>query len=125
MDEQRLQAWLDGYVHAWQTYDPDEIANLFSEDAAYYADPFDSGIRGRQAIVDEWLATPDAPGTWRAEYRPLLVAGDTGVAHGTSYYDGDERGPREYGNLFVLRFDDEGRCREYREWYMRRPPDAT
>ncbi len=28
----------------------------------------------------------------------------------------------EYHNLFLLRFDQDGRVREYREWYMRRPP---
>ncbi len=27
----------------------------------------------------------------------------------------------EYHNLFLLRFDQDGRVREYR-WYMRRPP---
>ena len=121
MDEGRLQAWLDAYVRAWETYDPLQIAELFSEDAAYYADPFDEGIRGRQAIVDEWLAEPDEPGTWRAEYRALLVSRDVGVATGTSWYEADEHGPaREYRNLFVLTFDADGRCREYREWYVRR-----
>jgi hypothetical protein len=31
----------------------------------------------------------------------------------------------EYDNLFLLRFDADGRCQEYREWYMQKPkPDA-
>ena len=124
MDEGRLQTWLDGYIRAWESYDPDAIGDLFAVDAAYYADPFDEGIRGRDAIVAEWLAEPDEPGTWRAAYRPLLVAGDIAVATGTSWYEADDQGPaREYANVFVLTFDAAGRCREYREWYMRRQPD--
>ena len=31
---------------------------------------------------------------------------------------------REFANVFVCRFDDEGRCREFTEWYMRRRPEA-
>ena len=27
----------------------------------------------------------------------------------------------EYDNIFLLRFDEEGRCLEYREWFMERP----
>jgi hypothetical protein len=26
-----------------------------------------------------------------------------------------------YDNCFVIRFDDEGRCREFTEWYVKRP----
>jgi hypothetical protein len=29
----------------------------------------------------------------------------------------------EYSNVFLLRFDAQMRCREYREWYMRRPAE--
>jgi hypothetical protein len=28
---------------------------------------------------------------------------------------------RVFHNVFVLNFDDDGRCREYREWYMLQP----
>ena len=31
---------------------------------------------------------------------------------------------REFANVFVCRFDDGGRCREFTEWYMRRRPAA-
>jgi hypothetical protein len=27
--------------------------------------------------------------------------------------------------VFVIRFDGEGRCREFTEWYMRRRPEAV
>jgi hypothetical protein len=29
-----------------------------------------------------------------------------------------------YDNCFVIRFDAEGRCREFTEWFIERPTDA-
>ena len=123
MDRARVQAWLDAYVQAWKTYDKDAIGNLFSEDAIYSYDPYSVPIRGRAAIVDSWLEQPDSPGTYDGHYEPLLIEGDHAVANGRSrYYEQDGSTLKaEWDNLFVLRFDSEGRCMEYREWYMPRP----
>jgi hypothetical protein len=45
------------------------------------------------------------------------------VAAGTSSYRERRDGPtvRTYHNCFVMHFDREGRCREFTEYYMRRP----
>jgi SnoaL-like domain len=114
-----LQAWLDAYVEAWRTYDGDAIGELFSADASYAYHPYDAEpLRGRDAIVASWTGEPDEPGSWEAAYRPLLVAADRAVATGeTRYAEG-----RTYSNLFVLRFDSDGRCAEFVEWYMQHPP---
>jgi hypothetical protein len=121
MDEQAVADWLDGYVRAWGSYDPREIGALFSEDAVYAYNPFDDPVRGREAIVASWLEDRDEPGTYEGRYRPLLVAGDRAVANGSSRYFGSNGAVAdEYDNLFVLRFDAEGRCAEFCEWYMRR-----
>jgi ketosteroid isomerase-like protein len=122
VDERAVAAWLDGYSRAWGTYDPDEIGALFSEDAVYFFEPFDEPTRGRDAIVAAWLEDRDEAGTYEGSYRPLLIAGDQAVARGSSrYFDTNGSVAREYDNLFLLRFDADGRCAEYREWYMRRP----
>jgi ketosteroid isomerase-like protein len=115
---ERLQAWLDAYVEAWRTYDRDAIARLFSADATYAYHPYDGEpLRGRDAIVASWLEEPDAAGSWEAAYRPLLIEGDRAVATGqTRYANG-----KIYSNLYVLRFDGEGRCAEFIEWYMQHP----
>jgi hypothetical protein len=31
---------------------------------------------------------------------------------------------REFANVFVCRFDEDGRCREFTEYYMRRRPEV-
>ncbi|RZT16863.1 SnoaL-like protein [Kribbella sp. VKM Ac-2569] len=131
MDHETARDWLDRYVEAWMSYDPGDIAGLFSENIAYRYHPYDEPIAGRDAVVASWLgqsasddaSTRDAPGTYEAEYSPVAVDGDTVVATGTSRYREVPDGPivRTYENCFIMRFDDEGRCREFTEYYIRHP----
>ena len=131
MDREGAQAWLDRYVDAWISYDRADVSDLFSEDVAYRYHPYDEPVVGRDAVVASWLgesesddaSTRDAPGTYEAAYSPVAVDGDTVVATGTSRYRDEPGGPvvRTYENCFVMRFDDEGRCREFTEYYIRRP----
>jgi ketosteroid isomerase-like protein len=110
-----LQGWLDAYVEAWRTYDPAAIADLFTEDATYAYHPWDEDVvRGRDAIVADWLEERDPPDSWEAHYGPLLVEGERAVATGTTRYDDG----KTYWNLWVLRFDENNRCAEFVEWYM-------
>jgi uncharacterized protein (TIGR02246 family) len=127
VDEQAVAAWLDRYSQAWATYDPEKIGALFSEDAVYAYNPFDEPVRGRKAIVASWLEDPDERGAYDSSYRPVLVAGDQAVARGYSrYLNSNGTVADEYDNLFLLRFDADGRCVEFREWYMQKPdPDAA
>jgi ketosteroid isomerase-like protein len=114
--------WLRAYVGAWETYDPDAVADLFSEDATYSYFPFDKPIRGRLAIVASWLEDKDPAGTYEARYEPVAIDGNLAVAQGRSRYFKDASRTeleREYDNVFLIEFDDDGRCRSFREWYMR------
>jgi ketosteroid isomerase-like protein len=122
LDKDRVAEWLTAYQEAWRSYDPAAIAGLFSEDASYRYHPYDEPVRGRAAIVESWLEDPDKQGTYESAYQPLLVAGGSAVVTGASTYRADDgSGDTIYDNCFVLRFDDEGRCTEFTEWYMRRP----
>ncbi len=131
MDREAAQDWLNRYVDAWISYNRADISRLFSEDVAYRYHPYDEPIVGRDAVVASWLgeleaddaSTRDAPGTYEAEYSPIAVEGDTVVATGTSRYREVPGGTvvRTYENCFVMRFDGEGSCCEFTEYYMRRP----
>jgi hypothetical protein len=131
MDQKTAQDWLDRYVEAWRSYDRDDVSRLFSADIAYRYHPYDEPIVGRDSVVASWLgegdsddaSTRDAPGTYDAKYSPVAVDGDVVVATGTSSYRELPGGPviRTYDNCFVMRFDGEGRCREFTEYYLRRP----
>jgi hypothetical protein len=121
MTHEQVAQWLAAYSKAWETYDPKAIGDLFSADAAYYYFPFDDPTRGREAIVASWLESPDAKGRYKGEYQPVVVEGNRAAAQGESrYFAGDGKTlEREYRNLFLLTFDDEGRCSEFCEWYAK------
>jgi hypothetical protein len=131
MDHKSAQEWLDRYVAAWLTYESDLIGDLFSEDVAYRYHPSGDPVLGRDAVVASWLgesADPatsgrDAMGTYDASYAPVAVDGDVVVATGTSSYRDEPDGPvvKVFDNCFVMRFDASGRCREFTEFYSRRP----
>ena len=126
MDHASFQDWLNRYIDAWRLLDPVAIGDLFSADVRYAYDPFEEAVVGRKAVVDSWLADPDEPGSWEADYEVLAIDGDAHVAHGRTRYLTDDRSgiDREFANVFVCRFDAEARCREFTEWYMRRRPEA-
>ena len=57
-----VQAWLDAYMHAWETYDAADVEPLFTEDAEYRYHPADEPEVGRE--LDRLrLAEPE----WRRE----------------------------------------------------------
>jgi ketosteroid isomerase-like protein len=120
IDHRSVTRWLQDYVSAWKSYDPQAIRALFSENATYRYNPYDEPVRGREAITANWLENRDAPNTYAAEYKPIAVDGDTAVANGrTRYFEADGKTLiRQFDNIFVLRFDDEGRCTEFCEWFM-------
>jgi ketosteroid isomerase-like protein len=131
MDHQAAQDWLDRYVAAWLSYDPKEIGDLFSDDVTYRYHPYDDPTVGRDAVVASWLgegdaegaSTRDEPGTYDAAYAPVAVDGDVVVATGTSRYRDTPGGPitKVFHNCFVIRFDGDGRCREFTEYYTKQP----
>jgi SnoaL-like protein len=128
---EQVNSWLGRYIEAWKTYDGDQVEALFAEDISYRYHPYDDPIEGREAVVESWLEAGefegasgrDEPGTYDAFYRCVAAEGDMAVAIGSSSYKDSPDGPvvRVYDNCFVMRFDSEGRCRDFTEWFMKRP----
>lgn len=131
MDKAAVDRWLEAYVEAWKTYDRQRIATLFADDVKYRYNPYLDPLEGREAVVRSWLgeddpagaSTRDEPGTYDATYHAVAVDGPVAVATGSSIYHREPGGPvhRQFYNCFVLRFDEDGRCTEFTEWFMERP----
>lgn len=128
MTRDDVQAWLDHYIEAWRGNRAELIEPLFSEDAVYRYRPYggdDSGSVGRDAIVRDWLDEPDPPDSWEAQYAPYAVEEDRAVATGISRYAAREDEPAKvYHNVFLLRFDPDGRCSDFTELFMLEKPPA-
>jgi ketosteroid isomerase-like protein len=127
---EQVNRWLGRYIEAWKSYDRDQVEALFAEDISYRYHPYDDPIEGREAVVASWMgegddedSSRDEPGTYEAFYRVVAADDDMAVAIGSSSYKESPDGPvvRVYDNCFVIRFDSEGRCREFTEWFMERP----
>jgi len=131
VDKADVDRWLEAYVEAWKSYDRDQIGALFTADVRYRYHPYDDPLVGRAEVGQSWLgeaaysgaSARDEQGTYDAAYRAVAVDGDVAVATGSSSYQSRPGGPMEkvYDNCFVMRFDAEGRCREFTEWYVQRP----
>jgi uncharacterized protein (TIGR02246 family) len=108
-----LGDWIAGYLRAWESNDPAEIGALFTDDALYFTEPGAEPWRGRDGIVEGWLARRDEPGDATFEWQPLVEQDDLAVITGRATY-----ATQSYSNLWVIRFDGDGRSREFTEWWM-------
>ena len=134
IDRAGVDRWLDDYVAAWKSYDRDAIGALFADDVEYRYHPYDEPVRGRDSVVAAWreeaefpgASGRDEPGIYDGSYRAVAIDGDVAVAVGRSSYTDGPDGPvaEVYDNCFLLCFDDEGRCREFTEWFVKRPLGA-
>jgi hypothetical protein len=114
----RLTAWVDAYVRAWNSNDPQDIGALFADDATYRTEPFAEPWSGRAEIVERWLERKDEPGNSEFVWKPLAAAEDVAIVEGTTRY---REPPDTYSNLWVIRLDADGRSREFTEWWMKHP----
>lgn len=122
MTRDEVQDWLDRYIAAWRHNDPAAIAELFATGATYRFHPWDEEpITGRDAIVAE-LDARDEHGSWEAWYKPYAVEDDRAVVIGESRYSNPDGSLKTlYYNGWVLRFDGDGRCVEFVEYFMELP----
>lgn len=110
-----LERWMDAYVAAWDSNDPEQIAALFAPDAVYDPQTADGPWHGVNEIVEGWIGIGDTPGNWEFEWRPLVETDDLAVVTGhTRYIDP----PASYRNLFVIRLGEEDRCVDFTEWWI-------
>jgi hypothetical protein len=115
-----LGRWLDAYGVAAATNDPDDIRALFSEDAAYYTSPYKEPWVGREAIVANWTAHPEAQRDLTFTHEPLSAHDDIGIAHWNMTWLTEAGASVELDGILVLRFDGDGRCSDHREWFFKR-----
>jgi ketosteroid isomerase-like protein len=121
-----VEAWIARYERAWRTAGTEPLRDLFREDATYRMSPYATPATGLAEIEALWereRAGPDEPFEMRHEV--VAVDGDTAVVRVEVEY-GEPR-PGEYRDLWIVRLDPDGRCREFEEWpfWPGQPIDPT
>ena len=126
MDRAGVERWIEAYRKAWASDATEDIEALFTEDITYSPYPWPrerNHWSGRDTVVRKWQGHGDSKVGWRFEHRILAVEGDTAVIEGWTEYDRGEGEPWEeaFANIWLVRFADDGRAREFAEWWVQKP----
>jgi ketosteroid isomerase-like protein len=123
---EKLAAWLDAYGAAWESRDADKAATLFSPDATYQVTPYEEPHRGRDGVRQYWADVTENQRNVEFAHEPLSINGNTGIAHWSARFDIAPDGPQlELNGVFVLEFDQDGKCRQLREWWHLNSPQVA
>jgi len=126
LDKAQFDHWLTEYGQAWEARDAARFCALFTGDAPYHWTPLDPPLGGRPAIA---AAFTDAVATQRNigfTHEVLALRGMTGICHWQCSFDREGSPNRVLlDGIFVVRFDDTGRCSDFREWWHSSEPRAT
>jgi ketosteroid isomerase-like protein len=105
--------WIAAYERAWRSAGTGQLADLFAEDGSYRMSPYEEPARGLEQIAALWEREREGPDEgFEMRHEVLAVEGDTAVVRVEVEY---ARGT-EYRDLWVIRLDPEGRCRDFEEW---------
>jgi hypothetical protein len=113
-----LTEWLDAYGKAWEERDPDQAAELFTEDALYQWGPFGRKLRGRIMIREAWADAVEQQANVEFGYEVLTATARGGLARWwcTADLPAEEVHSRTEG-IFRLTFDESGLCTSLEEWW--------
>ncbi|MFQ6327089.1 nuclear transport factor 2 family protein [Nocardia sp. CWNU-33] len=115
MDRSAVEVWVAGYEQAWRTPGTRGLSELFTADIRYLMSPWSEPVVGLVALEAFWEAGRDGPDeafTMRSEI--VAVDGSTAVVRVAVEYVRDQ--PSRWRDLWVLRFDRDGRCAWFEEW---------
>jgi len=115
MKSDDLHTWMEGYIKAWSSNDPEDISRLFAENGRYFTAPYREPWIGRSRIVSGWLGRKDKPGEYAFKYEILGVDKNVGFVRGWTTYHNP---PRVYSNLWVIEVNEKGECQAFTEWWM-------
>ena len=93
-------------------------AELFTRNAKYYETPFDEPMIGYDAIRKYWDMSAKAFNDKECTYEILSVKDNLGIARWQSKFTDNRSGKRfALDCLFLVEFDDNDKCKLFREWW--------
>lgn len=114
MDRAGVERWISGYERAWRSPGTELLGELFTPHATYLTAPFERPIEGLERIAEMWESSREGPDeAFEMDSEIVAVEGTAAVARVEVRY----APPRvTYRDLWVIRFDPEGRCERFEEW---------
>ena len=110
-----MEAWVAEYERLWRAAGTDDLDRVFAADASYLASPWAQPVRGLDSIAEFWDAERDGLGEeFTMSSEVLAVDGSIAVVRIAVDYGGSNRS--QWRDLWVLAFDDDGRCTSFEEW---------
>jgi len=111
-----VDEWIDGYRAAWENRDPDAAAALFTDDASYRETPYSEPARGQDGVRAYWASVTSTQQDVTLLTGTPVVQGDRAAVEWwvTMLNGGTEV---TLAGEFLLRFDENGLCRELREYW--------
>lgn len=123
-DTTAIDRWLSGYLRAWRSDSPEDVAALFEPDARYFTEPFREPYLGRDAIVAWWAGHGESAVPWTFDYDVIASDGPLHVVKGvTTYPEGGGSGngePVVYDNIWLVTLGASGSATEFVEYWMKR-----
>lgn len=114
----QFSAWIQSYENTSQENNAKASSELFAQDALYFETPFDEPISGREAIYQYWLRGAQTLQDKESSYQILSVKDNFGIARWQSKFTVIETSKRyALDCLFLVEFDGQGLCCEFREWW--------
>lgn len=121
LDHAGAEALLDRYVHAWETFDGDAWADLFTEDIEYHEEPFEPPLVGRNALRAYLLEAAETQEQVEVTIERHWVVGPTVLAAWHASFVRRPSGARvRLAGFMTLEVADDGRIGRFREWWHRR-----
>jgi ketosteroid isomerase-like protein len=115
MEHEDVRKWVASYEKAWRSSGTTALPGLFTEDAGYVVSPWEQAVEGMSAIGELWAAErAGADEVFTMSSEVVAVDGDTAVVRVEVEYAKPGSGP--WRDLWVLRFDIDGRCSHFEEW---------
>jgi hypothetical protein len=110
------QEWIAAYRRAWVGRDPEAAAALFTEDAVYRSSPFREPHLGSQGIRDYWTRATSTQEELDLRFGEPVVEGRKAVVEWWAIMR-DQGAWITLPGCLLLRFTDDGRCEELREYW--------
>lgn len=110
-----IERWLEGWTRGWAEHDAEAIAALYADDAVFISHPFREP--GSPRDYAEWVFAEEESAEFG--FGEPIVDGDRAAVEWWATVRLRAGGEEQLRGVTVLRFADDGRCLEHRDYWTR------